>query len=113
MPDDDVGTVLAPCVPSSPDKGFYDRMLNRTGSDSVRLRPPAINFRGEYVKGALGTGFDGDGLVYRCDADSGTHVLFLGGRDSGFSISLLSASSASSQNPSSHRRSSPKPSGSM
>src|ERR1700681_2753672 len=113
MTDDRLGPVLALRVPPAAHEGFYEGFPDRRGADAVSLRPPAIEPGGEYLEGSFRRCLHDDGFAHWRNADGSIHGFFPPPGLLGFSTSFLNASRASSQNWSSQRRSSPRPSGSM
>src|SRR5215469_2422828 len=119
MSDDHVGAILVTRVPASALEGLDDRLAHRCRADAMRLRPPAIDPRGKHGEGALRICVHQDALAYRCDFNGAVQGFFLPRAGLVVATSLLVATSflkdrrASSQNWSSQRRSSPRPSGSM
>src|SRR5882762_6908137 len=113
MTDHRLGPVLALRVPAAAHERFNDGFPDRRGADVMSLRPPAIEPGGEYSEGSFRRCLHDDGFAHRRNADGSIHGFFPPPGFLGFSTSFLNASRASSQNWSSQRRSSPRPSGSM
>ena len=96
-----------------PTCGSMNDSLDRRRADAVRLWPPAIDLRREEVEGFGRRGVDDHGLAHRRDLDRAVHFFFAPRALFAAFISRANEASASPQNSSSQRRSSPRPSGSM
>src|SRR5580765_3205809 len=111
--DHHIAPILVARIPAATDERLDAGLLDRPGADAVALRPPAIDAGGEYGERLRRVRLDHDRLADHRDLNGAIHGFFLPCALVVAATSFLKASSASLQNPSSQRRSSPSPCRSM